>query len=28
MAVVAHASNDPDLVVAEVKRLKNWIGTL
>jgi TetR/AcrR family transcriptional repressor of nem operon len=28
MAVVAHAANDPDLVVMEVKRLKNWINTL
>ena len=28
MAVVAHAANDPDLVVMEVKRLKDWIGTL
>ena len=28
MAVVAHAANDPDLVVIEVKRLKDWIGTL
>src|SRR5579863_3770981 len=28
MAVVAHAANDPDLVVMETKRLKNWIGTL
>jgi len=25
---VAHAANDPDLVVMEVKRLKDWIGTL
>ena len=24
----AHAANDPDLVVMEVKRLKDWIGTL
>ena len=28
MAVLAHAANDPDLVVMEVKRLKDWIGTL
>jgi TetR/AcrR family transcriptional repressor of nem operon len=28
MAVVAHAANDPDMVVMEVKRLKDWIGTL
>jgi hypothetical protein len=28
MAAVAHAVNDPDLVVEEVKRLKDWIGTL
>jgi TetR/AcrR family transcriptional repressor of nem operon len=28
IAAVAHAANDPDLVVMEVKRLKNWIGTL
>ncbi len=28
MAVVAHAANDPDLVVMETKRLKDWIGTL
>ena len=28
MAAVAHAANDPDLVVLEVKRLKDWIGTL
>ena len=28
MAVVAHAANDPDLVMMEVKRLKDWIGTL
>jgi len=27
-AAVAHAANDPDLVVMEVKRLKDWIGTL
>lgn len=26
MAAVAHAANDPDLVVTEVKRLKDWIG--
>src|SRR6202048_1413048 len=28
MAAVAHAANDPDLVVMEVKCLKDWIGTL
>ena len=28
MAAVAHAASDPDLVVMEVKRLKDWIGTL
>ena len=28
LAAVAHAANDPDLVVMEVKRLKDWIGTL
>jgi TetR/AcrR family transcriptional regulator, transcriptional repressor for nem operon len=28
MAAVAHAANDPDLVVMEVKRLKDWIGAL
>jgi len=28
IAAVAHAANDPDLVVMEVKRLKDWIGTL
>ena len=28
MAAVAHVANDPDLVVMEVKRLKDWIGTL
>ncbi len=28
MAAVAHAANDPGLVVREVKRLKDWIGTL
>jgi NAD(P)-dependent dehydrogenase (short-subunit alcohol dehydrogenase family) len=28
MAAVAHAANDPNLVVMEVKRLKDWIGTL
>ena len=28
MAAVAHAANDPGLVVMEVKRLKDWIGTL
>src|SRR5258707_2410599 len=26
IAAVAHAANDPDLVVMEVKRLKDWIG--
>jgi len=24
MAAVAHAANDPDLVVVETKRLKDW----
>ena len=28
MAAVAHAANDPDLVVMEAKRLKDWMGTL
>ena len=28
IAAVAHAANDPDLVVMEVKRLKDWLGTL
>jgi TetR/AcrR family transcriptional regulator, transcriptional repressor for nem operon len=28
IAAVAHAANDPDLVVMEVKRLKDWIGAL
>jgi AcrR family transcriptional regulator len=28
MAAVAHATNDPGLVVAEIKRLKEWIETL
>jgi len=28
MAAVAHAANDPDLGVMEVKALKDWIGTL
>ena len=28
IAAVAHAANDPDLVVMEVKRLRDWIGTL
>src|SRR5713226_7528831 len=28
MAAVAHATNDPSLVVTEVKRLKDWIGAL
>ena len=28
MAAVAHAAHAPDLVVMEVKRLKDWIGTL
>jgi TetR/AcrR family transcriptional repressor of nem operon len=27
-AAVAHAANDPDVVVMEVRRLKDWIGTL
>jgi hypothetical protein len=28
MAAVAHGANDAGVVVMEVKRLKNWIGTL
>jgi AcrR family transcriptional regulator len=28
MAAVAHGANDPDLVVMEIGRLKDWIGTL
>jgi hypothetical protein len=28
MAAVAHGVNDPDLIVSEVKRLKDWIRTL
>jgi TetR/AcrR family transcriptional regulator, transcriptional repressor for nem operon len=28
MAAVAHATNDPDLVVTEVKRHKDWIAAL
>jgi TetR/AcrR family transcriptional regulator, transcriptional repressor for nem operon len=28
MAAVAHGTNEPDLVVMEVRRLKNWINTL
>jgi AcrR family transcriptional regulator len=28
MAAVAHATNDPGLVVSEVKRLKDWVRTL
>ena len=28
MAAVAHAANDPDLVVMQVRRIKEWIGTL
>jgi|SRR5579872_694437 len=28
MAAVAHAANDPDLVVMEINRLRDWIGTL
>jgi TetR/AcrR family transcriptional regulator, transcriptional repressor for nem operon len=28
MAAVAHAAHDPDLVLMEVKRLKDWIGAL
>jgi len=28
MAAVAHGANDPDLVVMEVKRLKDWITAL
>jgi len=28
MAAVAHGANDPEVVVIEVRRLKNWINTL
>src|SRR5260370_10889711 len=28
MAAVAHGTNEPDLVLMEVRRLKNWINTL
>src|SRR5216684_8209334 len=28
MAAVAHGANEPDLVLMEVRRLKNWINTL
>jgi hypothetical protein len=28
MAAVALGTNDPEVVVMEAKRLKNWIGTL
>ncbi len=28
MAAVAHCANDPEVVVMEVRRLKNWINTL
>jgi TetR/AcrR family transcriptional regulator, transcriptional repressor for nem operon len=28
MAAVAHGANEPDLVLVEVRRLKNWINTL
>jgi TetR/AcrR family transcriptional repressor of nem operon len=28
MAAVAHGVNEPDLVLMEVRRLKNWINTL
>jgi len=28
MVAVAHAANDPDLVVMGVERLRDWIGTL
>jgi len=28
MAAVAHGANEPDLVLTEVRRLKNWINTL
>jgi TetR/AcrR family transcriptional repressor of nem operon len=28
IAAVAHGANDPDVVVMEVKRLKNWIAAL
>jgi len=27
-AAVAHGANDPEVVVMEVRRLKNWINTL
>jgi len=27
MAAVAHSANDPDVIVTEVKRLKDWIRT-
>ena len=27
MAAVAHGANDPDVIVTEVKRLKDWIRT-
>ncbi len=28
MAAVAYGANNPDVVVTEVKRLKNWIAAL
>ena len=28
MAAVAHGANEPDMVLMEVWRLKNWINTL
>jgi TetR/AcrR family transcriptional regulator, transcriptional repressor for nem operon len=28
IAAVAHGANEPDLVLMEVRRLKNWINTL
>ena len=28
LAAVAHAAHDPDLVAMEVKRMKDWIGTV
>jgi hypothetical protein len=28
MAAVSHGANDPDIVVMEVKRLKDWIRNL
>jgi AcrR family transcriptional regulator len=28
MAAVSHGANDPEIVVMEVKRLKDWIGSL